>query len=52
MNDKAVKNNYGFVGDRPIHLDIGRLYKGHKPHDYERIAARIQLWLEENKSSS
>ncbi len=51
-HDKAVKNNYGFVGDRPIHLDIGRIYKGTKPHDYDRIAARIQLWLEENKSSS
>jgi hypothetical protein len=46
-HDKAVKNNYGFVGDRPIHLDVGRLYKADKPQEVERIKARIQVWLEE-----
>lgn len=51
-HDKAVQNNYGFVGEKPIHIDIGRLYRGDKPHEADRIAARIQLWLEENRSSS
>ncbi len=49
-HDKAVKHNYGFVGDRPIHLDIGRIYKADKPKDYDRIASRIQEWLQENSS--
>ena len=48
-HDKAVRNNYGFVGDRPIHLDVGRLYRADKPQEVERIGARIQVWLEENK---
>src|SRR3569832_2263561 len=26
-HDKAVKHNYGFIGDRAIHLDIGRIEK-------------------------
>jgi hypothetical protein len=46
--DKAVSHNYGFVGDRPIHLDIGRLFKGKKEGEYERIEARINTWLKEN----
>jgi hypothetical protein len=49
-HDKAVKHNYGFVGDRPIQLDIGRIYKADKPHDYERVNKRIQQWLEANGS--
>ena len=46
--DKAVSHNYGFVGDRPIHLDIGRVFRGTKPGEYERIQARIEKWFEEN----
>jgi hypothetical protein len=46
--DKAVSHNYGFVGDRPIHLDVGRIFKGKKENEYERIAARIKKWTEEN----
>jgi len=48
--DKAVSHNYGFVGDRPIHLDIGRIFKGKKEKEYERITARIDKWLQENSS--
>lgn len=48
--DKAVSHNYGFVGDRPIHLDIGRIFKGEKKGEYERIAARIETWLQEHSS--
>lgn len=49
-HDKAVTHNYGFVGDRPIHLDIGRIYKEKKEKDYDRIKARIEKWLEKNSS--
>jgi hypothetical protein len=48
--DKAVKNNYGFVDDQPIHLDIGRLHYGQKPKDYDHVVARINKWLLENDS--
>jgi hypothetical protein len=48
-HDKAVKNNYGFVGDRPIHLDIGRLHFANKPQEVARIKARIELWQEKNR---
>jgi hypothetical protein len=49
-HDKAVKHNYGFVGDRPVQLDIGRIYKASKPHDYQRIEKRINEWLQANAS--
>jgi hypothetical protein len=47
-HDKAVSHNYGFVGDRPIHLDIGRLYKGERKGEYKRIEERIGKWVKEN----
>jgi hypothetical protein len=47
--DKAISHNYGFVGDRPIHLDIGRLTKGSKEGEYDRIKERVQKWLLENE---
>jgi hypothetical protein len=46
--DKGVSNNYGFVGDRPIQLDIGRLYKGVKAGQLEHVERRIRRWHEEN----
>jgi len=46
--DKGVTNNYGFVGDRPIQLDIGRLYQGVKPGQLEHVQRRIERWQEEN----
>jgi hypothetical protein len=42
--DKAISNNYGFVGDRPIQLDLGRLYRGQKPRQLEHVQRRIQEW--------
>ncbi len=48
--DKGVSNNYGFVGDRAIQLDIGRLYKGTKERQFEHVQRRIQQWQEENYS--
>jgi hypothetical protein len=50
--DKAVRNNYGFIGDQPVHLDIGRLYRGEKPKDYDRVIERINKWLHENDSDT
>jgi len=51
-HDKAVKHNYGFIGHRPVHLDIGRLEKVTKQKEYNRIKERINTWLEANASSS
>jgi hypothetical protein len=50
--DKAVSNNFGFVGDRPIQLDIGRLYKGSKPGQLTHVERRIERWKRENYFSS
>jgi hypothetical protein len=49
--DKAVSNNYGFVGDRPIQLDVGRLYKGTKERQLEHVKERIERWKSERVSS-
>ena len=51
-HDKAVKHNYGFIGDRAIHLDIGRIEKISKPKEYNRITERINTWLQENDTST
>ena len=50
-HDKAVTHNYGFVGERAVHLDIGRIYKEKKLKDYDRIEGRIRKWVTENSSS-
>ncbi len=50
-HDKAVKHNYGFIGDRAVHFDIGRIEKVSKPKEYNRINGRISTWLLENESS-
>lgn len=49
--DKGVSNNYGFAQGRPIHLDVGRLYKGSKPGQVEHVEKRIQRWKEEKLDS-
>jgi len=46
-HDKAVKHNFGFIGDRVIQLDIGRIYRADKPKEYDRILGRIDKWLDE-----
>ncbi len=46
-HDKAVTHNFGFVGDRAVQLDVGRIYKGYKPKDNERILERIDKWLDQ-----
>ncbi len=50
--DKGVSNNYGFVGERAIQLDIGRLYKGSKEGQFEHVEERISRWQEEFNSNS
>lgn len=46
--DKAVSNNFGFVGDRPIQLDVGRLYQGSKEGQLMHVKKRIERWQQEN----
>jgi hypothetical protein len=52
--DKAVLYNYGFVGDRPIQIDLGRLYKSVNKREHrkkiplERAQQRIERWKLEN----
>ncbi len=48
--DKAVSNNFGFVGDRPIQLDVGRLYQGTKEGQLHHVERRIAQWQEENQA--
>lgn len=48
--DKGVSNNFGFVGNRPIQLDVGRLYKGVKPGQLEHVERRIQRWQDEHQA--
>jgi len=50
--DKAVSNNFGFVGDRAVQLDVGRLYKGQKERQLEHIKQRIERWKSESKQQS
>lgn len=50
--DKGVSNNYGFVGERAIQLDIGRLYKGSKEGQFEHVQQRIFRWQKEFNSNS
>jgi len=46
--DKGVSNNFGFVGERAIQLDIGRLYKGVKEGQFEHVQQRIIRWQNSN----
>jgi hypothetical protein len=48
--DQGVSNNFGFVGDRAIQLDIGRLYKGVKEGQIEHVRNRIQEWQKVNRT--
>lgn len=43
--DRAIEKNYGFVGDRPIQLDVGRVCLGSEPGEYARIAASLAPFL-------
>ncbi len=51
-HDHGVMHNFGFVGDRPIHFDVGKLYRDpdiSNPHvfkkDLEKITWKISAWL-------
>lgn len=53
--DHGVMHNTGFVGDIPIHLDVGKLTEDEnmkKPEvwqpDMERIAWKFHSWIKEN----
>lgn len=52
--DHGVMHNTGFVGDKPIHLDVGKLTrdntmrqrKVYRP-DLEKIGRKFEVWLQE-----
>lgn len=44
--DRVIEKNYGFVGDRPIQLDVGRVCMGSEKGEYDRIAASLAHFLE------
>ena len=55
-HDHGIMHNAGFVGDRPIHLDVGKLkqddnmrLKDHYAEDIQLVAARMSRWLQENE---
>lgn len=43
-HDKAVSHNFGFIKDRPIQIDVGRIYKRERPQDKHHILQRIDKW--------
>lgn len=55
--DHGVMHNTGFVGDNPIHLDVGKLTKDDRMQqpevsrdDLAKIASKIALWIKNNYS--
>lgn len=46
-HDKAVTHNFGFVGNQAIQIDVGRIYLGEKPKEYDRILERVDKWCDE-----
>lgn len=46
--DRGIAENYGFIGDRPIQFDIGRIYKGKFEGEFEEIFRRLHWWMELN----
>ncbi len=52
-NDTGVQNNYGFVGKRPIQIDLGELIKNDtlKPDlsaEVQRVRRKIDDWIKKN----
>jgi len=43
--DDGIDRNYGFVGERAIHIDVGRIFLGKQLGEYERAAAWIHQAL-------
>lgn len=57
-HDHGVMHNTGFVGNKPIHLDVGKLKKDQTmkdpvvySKDLELVARRMDSWLKENTGS-
>jgi len=55
-HDHGVMHNAGFVSDRPIHLDVGKLKKNDSMRtketyakDIELVVRRMDKWLKENE---
>lgn len=53
--DHGVLHNTGFVGERPIHLDVGKLSKdsnmmhvAHYKPDLIKVVCKFKLWVQQN----
>lgn len=51
-HDHGVMHNTGFIGDRPFHLDVGKLNKDERMHrvefykrDLEHVVWKIDVWV-------
>lgn len=46
--DPILEKNYGWDGEKPVHLDVGRFTEGLKdPHEEKvRVANSLKIWLE------
>lgn len=54
-HDHGVMYNTGFVGERPIHLDVGKLVKEEAMRNPERarsdlllVAAKMKIWIQQS----
>jgi len=54
-HDHGVMQNAGFIGDRPIHLDIGKIHYDEnisQPENYQKdllkLAYKMQFWIKNN----
>ncbi len=57
--DHGVMHNTGFVGERPIHLDVGKLTREEamkqaltSKEDFEKIILKFEVWLKKNYPTS
>jgi hypothetical protein len=45
--DKTITINYGFVGDRPVQIDVGRICVGQQLGEYDRISALLYKMVQQ-----
>jgi len=46
--DSSIDRNYGFAEGRIIQFDVGRLYKGVKERELEKVQNRLARWKQEH----
>lgn len=50
--DTGISRNYGFIGNRPIHLDFLGLIKTEAPNEKEKIETKMLSWVEKHYPGS